>query len=97
MATNRKCGIGRATGPKIWVMVADAIGLVILLAAASSSVLGEWMFVLLTGVPVVASCILLKSPSRKSDSTVTPVAQPVSQRRIVISPRVAEWEPYSVA
>ena len=95
MNANSKNGTTCPLMAKLWIFLADAIGVAILLAVAASPVLKEWLLVLFTGVPLAASFILLNSPSRKSERAAKPFARPVSERQIMISPRVPEWEPYN--
>jgi len=95
MTANRQSGTSDAPKAKTWIIVSDAVGLAILLAASGSAALNHWMFVLLTCVPVAASFMLLAPPSRASASTAISGARPpVRKVCITISPHVTEWQAY---
>ena len=91
MAQQPQTGIRGHIAANFWVIIVDAVGalflLSLLLTAAGAPALKEWMFVLLTAVPVMAMItIIWPQPKARPVASATPIRQPV-ERRIVISPR----------
>ncbi len=74
-----------------WVILADLLGIALLLsalaAAGGAPVLKEWMFVLLSCLPVAAAFMVYATHLLKPAPQPAPAVRPVGERRIVISPR----------
>lgn len=80
---------------RIWIIVADVTGVTFLLAITASPLLGEWLFALLIGLPVLISFISL-SP-REPERKVEPPKRKVSDIRIFIAPREDDYDYQAVA
>lgn len=93
MTANPRRGVRRWLTENFWVVLADAAGLLllvsVLLAAGGSPALKEWLFVLLTGLPVIAALLLLAPRTVKPGDHCRAV-QPIHERKIVICPRPVE-------
>ncbi len=94
MTDYRLLGIAKKLKAKAWVIWSDVAGLAVLSALAGSSAIGDGLFVLLSCVLVAASFLLLAPAIQKPDSTATPYTKPLSNPRIVIVPKPAEWQSY---
>ncbi len=94
MKTTQKNGMGQWLRPNLWIILADTIGLVllvsVLLAASGSPALKEWLFLLLGGLPAVAILMLLAPRLARPAQDQFPAVRPINERHIVISPRPAD-------
>ena len=94
MAVKRNKTLTEWLTANYWVVLADIAGFALLVAvisaAAGSPALRDWIFVLLTGLPLIAAVTLfaLSRTTAKSEPTSVPVA--VAERKIVITPRPVE-------
>lgn len=74
-----------------WVVLADLLGIALLIAALAAAggapALKEWMFVLISCLPVAAAFMVYATHLLKPAPQPVPAVRPVSERRIVISPR----------
>ena len=74
-----------------WVVLVDVLGIAILIAALAAAggapALKDWMFVLMSCLPVAAAVMLYSTRLLKPAPQPVPARGPVVERRIVIAPR----------
>ena len=90
MTAHPKSGIRHYVSENFWVIVVDIAGafllISLLLTAAGAPALKQWLFALLTIVPVMAAINVL-TPRREQAPQVDTAPRPALERKIYISPR----------
>ncbi|NNE21413.1 MAG: hypothetical protein HKN11_02275 [Rhizobiales bacterium] len=108
MTSRATAGIRRYISENIWIIVTDIFGALLLLSlfltAAGAPALKQWMFVLLTAVPVMAAISVLTLRRQQPPQGDIAPPGPALERKIYISPRPcaqrtrpAVWPPNSGA
>lgn len=91
MTSRDQTGIRQYVRENAWVIVVDIAGAVLLISllmtAAGTPALKQWMFALLTAVPVIAAINLLTSHRQPAPEAAITPPRPARHRKIHISPR----------
>lgn len=91
MTTKPKTGIRQYVSENFWVIVVDIAGALLLMSllatAAGAPALKEWMFALLTAVPVMAVINIVTQHRKPAPEAVVMPRRPVAERKIYITPR----------
>ncbi len=91
MANKTQTGIWQYLEARAWVIVVDIVGfallLSLLLTAGGAPALKDWMFVLLTVIPVMALITMLIPPRKTQPAAAVIPARPAIERKIFIASR----------
>lgn len=91
MTTQPRTGIRQYVSENFWVIVVDIAGALLLMSllatAAGAPALKEWMFAMLTAVPLMAVINILTQHRQPAPEAVTIARRPAIERKIYITPR----------